>query len=154
MVGVQKNSSLSKCRTMRISIKHNYPINLIHLILLLSFPDLHFLTFLESAQSCGDYLNPSFLSRCPFSPHFYFNNFWMQPLLPVDFCSRFLIKRLWHVNLCNAFLCGLFQPASLSSGPPLPSKAPFRAKSEVGLRPGINHMGRPLPFWLKGEKEK
>lgn len=34
------------------------------------------------------------------------------------------------------------------------SKAPFRANSKVGLRPGINHLGRPLPFWLKREKER
>ena len=32
-----------------------------------------------------------------------------------------------------------------------PSKAPFRAKSEVGLRPGINHIWRSLPTWLKEE---
>ena len=32
-----------------------------------------------------------------------------------------------------------------------PSKAPFRAKSEVDLVPGINHIGRSLPIWLKEE---
>lgn len=32
-----------------------------------------------------------------------------------------------------------------------PSKAPFRAKPEVGLRPGINHIGKSLPIWSKEE---
>lgn len=87
------------------------------------------------------------------SPRSSSDSFRMQPLVACWFLFRVFVKGLWHVNPCNAFLCGFFQWAPLSSGPPLAFKGTIQGQI-WGLRPGINHIGRPPSFLVKGRKER